>query len=55
MTQAIISALEDALATERTQTALADRIAAIATSLATKGETGGRDLTKAERDALWGH
>lgn len=55
MTQAILGALEDALAADKTQVPLADRLALIATSLAAKGQPGGRDLTKDERDAMWGH
>jgi antitoxin VapB len=54
MTQAIIGALEEALAVDKSKVPLPDRLAHIADALAAKGEPGGRDLTKDERDALWG-
>jgi antitoxin VapB len=53
MTDAVIDALEAEL--RRQDAPLADRLAAIAQDLRSKAKPGGRDLTKDEIDALWGH
>jgi antitoxin VapB len=55
MTEAIINALESALRQDRKAGALAERFAAIARELAKTGRPGGRDLSKDEIDAMWGH
>ena len=55
MTEAIVAALELALAADAARIPLAQRVAAIADELAARGKPGGRDLTPDERDAMWGH
>jgi antitoxin VapB len=54
MTQAVVEALEGALARE--QRPLAERIAEIARDIERMGDrANGRVVTKAEIDELWGH
>jgi antitoxin VapB len=54
MTQAIITALEAEIARERATTPLATRLGGIAERLAQQARPGGRRMTRAEIDALWG-
>jgi len=54
MTEAVIEALEARLA-ELRQAPLADRLAAISEELKRRAGPGGRDMTKDEIDAMWGH
>jgi antitoxin VapB len=55
MTEAVIDALEARLQQESARTPLADRLAAIANELKAKSGEGGREMTKDEIDAMWGH
>lgn len=55
MTAAVIEALEAQLAEERRRGPLADRLDAIAKELATRAGPGGREVSKDEIDAMWGH
>jgi antitoxin VapB len=55
MTEAVIEALEAQLQRESARKPLAERLAAIAAELGAKSGQGGRDMTKAEIDAMWGH
>lgn len=55
MTEAVIAALEAELERESTRKPLAERVAAIADSLIAKAGPSGRDMTKDEIDAMWGH
>ena len=55
MTAAVIEALEAELARENARQPLAERLATIANDLKAKAGEGGRDLTKEEIDAMWGH
>lgn len=55
MTQAVIQALEGELNREKEKEPLAVRLKRIAADLKAKGKTGGRDMTKAEIDEMWGH
>jgi antitoxin VapB len=57
MTEATIYALEAAIRREqeRERTPLAERLAAIARDLRAKGGPNGRELTREEIDAMWGH
>jgi len=52
MTDAVITALEDALHRE---TPFEDRIKTIVDELHRMSPGGGRDMTKDEIDAMWGH
>ncbi|MCM0020816.1 MAG: type II toxin-antitoxin system VapB family antitoxin [Tagaea sp.] len=54
MTQAIVAALEAEMARERAGTPLSVRLSAIADDLADKARPGGRRMTRAEIDRLWG-
>lgn len=54
MTEAVIDALEAELQRQKT-TPLAERVAKIVEDLHKKGKPGGRDMTKDEIDAMWGH
>ena len=54
MTDAVIEALEAQLAADRARTPLVERLEAIATELSAKAGRGGRDMTQAEIDAIWG-
>lgn len=54
MTEAVITALENEL--QRTdQRPLAERYAALAEELHRRSPGGGREMTKDEIDAMWGH
>lgn len=55
MTQAIVSALEDALTADRARVPLSHRVSAIADELRAKAKPGGRDMTPQEIDEMWGH
>ena len=55
MTEAIVASPDLPLQTDRAEAPLAKRVADIADELAAKGAPGGRDLTPAERDAMWSH
>jgi len=55
MTDAVIDALEAELRRQSAQTPLAERLAEIAGDLRSKGQPGGRDMSKDEIDAMWGH
>lgn len=54
MTEATIFALETAIEQERTQSPLPERLAALAKRAQAMRNPGGRDITKADLDALWG-
>lgn len=54
MTQAIISALEDAIAADRAKVPLAKRVAAITAELKAKTRPGGREMSREEIDSMWG-
>jgi antitoxin VapB len=55
MTDAVIDALEAELRRESDGTPLAERLAGIARDLCSKAKPGGRDMSKDEIDAMWGH
>lgn len=55
MTAAVIGALEAELERENTRQPLAERLAAIANELKAKAGVGGREMSKKEIDAMWGH
>jgi antitoxin VapB len=55
ITAAVIEALEAQLRQEREQEPLADRVAVIVAKLKAKSRGSGRDITKDEIDAMWGH
>lgn len=55
MTDAVIAALEAELERVRRAEPLAERLARISEDLADLRRPGGRDLTKSEIDAMWGH
>lgn len=55
MTDAVITALEAEVNRIRRAEPLAARLARISEDLAGLRRAGGRDLTKDEIDALWGH
>lgn len=55
LTEAVIEALEAQLQQESAQTPMATRLAEIADRLHAKATAGGRDMTKDEVDAMWGH
>ena len=55
LTDAVILALEAQLKQENDREPLADRLAHLADQLQAKGQSGGRDPSKDEIDALWGH
>jgi antitoxin VapB len=54
MTDAVVSALEAELRRLSAEKPLAERLGEIADELASRAQPGGRDLTKAEIDAMWG-
>lgn len=55
MTEAVIGALEAQLVQERRRRPLAERLDAIARDLAMGVGPRGKDMTKDEIDAMWGH
>lgn len=55
MTEAIIAALETAIEADRVRVPLTDRVAAIVEDLRAKARPGGRDMSRDEIDAMWGH
>ncbi|MBV1702886.1 MAG: type II toxin-antitoxin system VapB family antitoxin [Hyphomicrobiales bacterium] len=55
MTEAIVTALESALRADKARKPLVERIAAISRELRGKAQPGGRDVSRDEIDALWGH
>jgi antitoxin VapB len=55
LTDAVIEALEAELEREKAQQPLADRLCALAASLKAKAGEGGREMSKEEIDAMWGH
>jgi antitoxin VapB len=55
MTEAIVVALEGELARERERRPLRDRLADIASQARAIARQGGREMTKEEIDAMWGH
>lgn len=55
ITEAVIIALDAELEKERAKTDLVDYVAQLADELRKKGRPGGRDMTKDEIDAMWGH
>ena len=55
MTDAVIDALEAELRRESNGIPLAERLAGIARHLRSSAKPGGRDMSKDEIDAMWGH
>jgi len=55
MTDAVVDALEAEYRRVSAQQSLAERLDAIADELAALAKPGGRDMTKDEVDAMWGH
>jgi antitoxin VapB len=55
MTEAVVEALEAEYRRVSARQTLAERLGAIADELADLAKPGGRDMTKDEIDALWGH
>ena len=55
MTEATIYALETAIRQEQERSPLAERLAVIARDLAAKAGPNGREMTRDEIDAMWGH
>jgi antitoxin VapB len=55
MTDAVVKALETEYRRVAAQQPLAERLGAIANGLAAIAKPGGRDMTKDEIDAMWGH
>ncbi|MDN5870289.1 MAG: type II toxin-antitoxin system VapB family antitoxin [Nitrococcus sp.] len=55
MTEAVIDALEAELRRQRNGKPLAERVRPIIERLKSKAKPDGRDLTKDEIDAIWGH
>jgi antitoxin VapB len=55
MTEAVVKALEAEYRRVSAQQSLAERLGAIADELAVLAKPGGRDMTKDEIDAMWGH
>ena len=55
MTDAVIDALKAELRRETEATPLTERLAGIASDLRSKAKSGGRDMSKDEIDAMWGH
>lgn len=55
LTDAVIAALEAELKREANAKPLSERAAIIADRLRTGAGEGGRDMTKDEIDAMWGH
>ena len=55
MTEAVITALEDALVRAQPDEHLVERFKALADELHRRSPGGGRDMTREEIDAMWGH
>jgi len=55
MTEAVVEALEAEYRRVSAQQSLADRLGAIADELVVLAKPAGRDMTKDEIDAMWGH
>ncbi|NMG38680.1 transcriptional regulator [Chelativorans sp. ZYF759] len=55
MTEAVIAALEAELHREAGRTPLAERARTIASELRARSKGEGRDMTRDEIDAMWGH
>jgi len=55
MTEAVIAALEGELRRDAERTPLAERARTIASELRARSKGEGRDMTKDEIDAMWGH
>lgn len=55
MTEAVIAALEAELRRESERRPLAERARTIAGELRARSKGEGRDMTKDEIDAMWGH
>lgn len=55
ITDAVIDALETELARTQENKPLKERLQTIADSLWAQRQPGGRDMTKEEIDAMWGH
>lgn len=55
MTEAVITALEAELRREAERKPLAERSRAFAAALRAQSQGEGRDMTKDEIDAMWGH
>jgi antitoxin VapB len=55
LTDAVITALEAELSRTGSQAPLAERLEAIADALRAKSRGTGREMTKDEVDAMWGH
>ncbi len=55
MTEAVVEALEAEYRRVSAQQSLAERLGAIADELVVLAKPGGRDMTKDEIDAMWGH
>lgn len=55
MTDAVIEALAAELERENARQPLAERLAAMANELKAKTGKGGREMSKDEIDAMWGH
>jgi antitoxin VapB len=55
MTEATIYALEAAIRQEKARIPLAERLALISRELLAKAGPNGREMTREEIDAMWGH
>jgi antitoxin VapB len=55
MTEAVVEALEAEYRRVSARESLAERLGAIADELAPLAQPGGREMTKDEVDAMWGH
>jgi antitoxin VapB len=55
MTEATIHALEAAIQHENQRIPLGERLAAISRNLRAKAGPNGREMTRDEIDAMWGH
>lgn len=55
MTEATIYALEVAIRQEKERTPLAERLALISRELRAQAGPNGREMTRDEVDAMWGH
>lgn len=55
MTEAVVDALDAELRRLSATTPLAERLGEIADALARLAKPGGREMTKDEIDAMWGH